>query len=75
MKFEVHCDEANPDVPISTTTRVRHLMFGNIGKIGSELNARVDQLIGGLWANMSEGHCRLVMVNDNRWNWIEPRLQ
>ena len=30
-----------------------------------------DRLIGGLWANLSEGRCRFVMVKDKRWEWIE----
>jgi len=34
-----------------------------------------DRLIGGLWANLSEGRCRFVMVKDKRWEWIEPLLQ
>lgn len=33
-----------------------------------------DRLIGGLWANLSEGRCRFVMVKDKRWDWIEPML-
>jgi type III restriction enzyme len=34
-----------------------------------------DRLIGGLWANLSEGRCRFVMVKDKRWDWIEPHLK
>ena len=34
-------------------------------------DARDDRLIGGLWANLSEGRCRFVMVKDRRWEWIE----
>ena len=30
-----------------------------------------DRMIGGLWANMSEGRCRFVMVKNKRWDWIE----
>ncbi len=30
-----------------------------------------DRLIGGLWANLSGGRCRFVMVKDKRWEWIE----
>lgn len=33
-----------------------------------------DRLIGGLWANLSEGRCRFVMVKDKRWEWIEEKL-
>ena len=33
-----------------------------------------DRLIGGLWANMSEGRCRFVMVKDKRWEGIEALL-
>jgi len=34
-----------------------------------------DRLIGGLWANMSEGRCRFVMVKDKRWEGIEEYLK
>ena len=34
-----------------------------------------DRLIGGLWANLSEGHCRFVMVKDKRWEGIEEQLK
>ena len=37
--------------------------------------AKDDRLIGGLWANMSEGRCRFVMIKNKRWEWIEPLLQ
>lgn len=37
--------------------------------------AEDDRLIGGLWANLSEGHCRFVMVKDKRWDWIEEHLK
>ena len=36
--------------------------------------AKDDRLIGGLWANLSEGRCRFVMVKDKRWEWIEEHL-
>ena len=36
--------------------------------------AEDDRLIGGLWAKLSEGCCRFVMVKDKRWEWIEERL-
>ncbi len=38
------------------------------------LNADDDRVIGGLWANLSEGRCRFVMTKDKRWDWIEERL-
>ncbi|QSA97219.1 DEAD/DEAH box helicase [Methylococcus sp. EFPC2] len=38
-------------------------------------SAEDDRLIGGLWANLSEGRCRFVMVKDKRWDSIEPLLQ
>lgn len=34
-----------------------------------------DRLIGGLWANLSEGRCQFVMVKDKRWDWVEPLLK
>lgn len=37
--------------------------------------AEDDRLIGGLWANLSEGRCRFVMVKDRRWEWIEEKLK
>jgi type III restriction enzyme len=36
--------------------------------------AEDDRLIGGLWASLSEGRCRFVMVKDTHWDWIEPLL-
>lgn len=37
--------------------------------------AEDDRLIGGLWANMSEGRCRFIMVKDKRWDQIEELLK
>lgn len=37
--------------------------------------AEDDRLIGGLWANLSEGRCRFVMVKDRRWDWVEEALK
>jgi len=37
--------------------------------------AEDDRLIGNLWANLSEGRCRFVMVKDKRWDWIEEKLK
>ncbi|MDX9700767.1 MAG: hypothetical protein RBT55_14430, partial [Rhodocyclaceae bacterium] len=34
-----------------------------------------DRLIGGLWATLSDGRCRFVMVKDKRWDWIEDALK
>ncbi len=36
--------------------------------------AEDDRLIGGLWANLSEGRCRFVMVRHKRWGWIDEKL-
>ncbi|GAB2726408.1 hypothetical protein GCM10027019_02180 [Melaminivora jejuensis] len=36
--------------------------------------AEDDRLIGGLWAQLSEGRCRFVMVKDKRWDWVEKAL-
>ncbi len=38
------------------------------------LNAADDRLIGGLWANLSQGRCRFVMVKDKRWEDVEAML-
>ncbi len=37
--------------------------------------AEDDRLIGGLWANLSEGRCRFVMITDKRWDWVEEALK
>jgi type III restriction enzyme len=37
--------------------------------------AEDDRLIGGLWANLSEGRCRFVMVKDKRWDWVDGALK
>ena len=37
--------------------------------------AEDDRLIGGLWANLSDGRCRFVMVRDRQWDWIEEALR
>jgi type III restriction enzyme len=37
--------------------------------------AEDDRLIGGLWATLSEGRCRFVMVKDKRWDWVEEKLK
>lgn len=37
-------------------------------------DAEDDRKIGGLWANLSDGRCRFVMVKDKNWDWIEPLL-
>ncbi|MGD9550686.1 MAG: DEAD/DEAH box helicase [Burkholderiaceae bacterium] len=36
--------------------------------------AEDDRLIGGLWASLSGGRCRFVMLKDKRWDWIEEKL-
>lgn len=36
--------------------------------------AEDDRLIGGLWAELSEGRCRFVMVKEKRWELIEGLL-
>jgi type III restriction enzyme len=33
-----------------------------------------DRMIGGLWAELSGGRCRFVMVKDKNWNPIEELL-
>lgn len=39
------------------------------------LGAEDDRLIGGLWANLSEGRCRFVMVTDKRWDTVDEALK
>ncbi|THD11039.1 DEAD/DEAH box helicase [Metallibacterium scheffleri] len=36
--------------------------------------AEDDRLIGGLWANLSEGHCRFVMLKDKQCDRVEEKL-
>ncbi len=36
--------------------------------------AKDDRLIGELWASLSGGRCRFVMVRDKQWGWIEAAL-
>jgi type III restriction enzyme len=36
--------------------------------------AEDDRLIGGLWAELSGGRCRFMMVKDKRWDLIEEKL-
>lgn len=38
-------------------------------------DAEDDRLIGGLWANLSGGQCRFVMVKHKQWEQIEPFLK
>lgn len=37
-------------------------------------DAEDDRRIGDLWAAMSNGRCRFVMVKDKRWDWINGQL-
>jgi type III restriction enzyme len=37
--------------------------------------AEDDRLIGGLWASLSNGKCRFVMVTDKRWDWIDAEIE
>lgn len=37
--------------------------------------AEDDRLIGSLWANLSDGRCRFVMIKDKRWDWIDEHLK
>lgn len=37
--------------------------------------AEDDRLIGGLWAELSDGQCRFVMVTDKQWGQIEAKLK
>lgn len=36
--------------------------------------AHPDRAVGELWAELSEGRCRFVMVTDKKWSSIEPLL-
>jgi type III restriction enzyme len=39
------------------------------------IGAEDDRAIGGLWANLSAGRCRFVMVKDKRWDLIEEVIK
>jgi type III restriction enzyme len=34
-----------------------------------------DRLIGGLWAELSRGRCRFMMVKDKQWGDIEEQFR
>jgi type III restriction enzyme len=36
--------------------------------------AKVDRDIGGLWAELSDGKCRFVMVTDKKWEALRDCL-
>ena len=38
-------------------------------------DAEDDRQIGGLWAELSDGKCRFVMVRDRQWQQIEDALR
>ena len=38
-------------------------------------DAEDDRMIGGLWAELSEGRCSFVMTKDKHWDWIEAFLE
>lgn len=47
MRFEVYCDEANPDVLTSVNPRARHLMIGSLWlpeELRNELKLRISAL-------------------------------
>lgn len=47
MKFEVYCDEANPDVLTSANPRARYLMIGSLWlpeELRDEIKARIGTL-------------------------------
>lgn len=47
MKFEVYCDEANPDVLTSENARAQYLMIGSLwlpGELRDEIKSRVSAL-------------------------------
>ena len=37
-------------------------------------SAEDDRMIGGLWAELSGGRCRFVMVTGKHWEWIDEKL-
>jgi type III restriction enzyme len=37
-------------------------------------DARDDRDIGNLWAELSDGKCRFLMVRDRQWHQIEEKL-
>ena len=47
MKFEVYCDEANPDVLTSASPRARYLMIGSLW-LPVELRDEIKSKVGAL---------------------------
>ncbi len=64
MKFEIYCDEANPDILTSRHPRARHLMIGSLWvpvELRTEIKARISALrlrhkAWGGWDKMAHGY-------------------
>ncbi|MGB4247146.1 MAG: DUF3800 domain-containing protein [Pseudohongiellaceae bacterium] len=69
MKFEVYCDEANPDVLTSANPRAQHLMIGSLWlpeELRSEIKSRVIALRE---RNQAWGEIKWSKVSPNRVNF------
>ena len=66
MKFEVYCDEANPDVLTSANPRARHLMIGSLW-LPEELRNEIKTRIGALRErHQAWGEIKWSKVSPNR---------
>lgn len=69
MKFEVYCDEANPDVLTSANPRARYLMIGSLwlpDGLRDEIKSRVSALRE---RNQAWGEIKWSKVSPNRCNF------
>ena len=66
MKFEVYCDEANPDVLTSARPRARHLMIGSLW-LPVELRDEIKSRVGALrQRHQTWGEIKWSKVSPNR---------
>jgi len=66
MKFEVYCDEANPDVLTSANPRARHLMIGSLW-LPEELRNEIKSRVGALRErHQAWGEIKWSKVSPNR---------
>jgi len=66
MKFEVYCDEANPDVLTSANPRVRHVMIGSLW-VPEDLRNEIKSRVGALrQRHQAWGEIKWSKVSPNR---------
>ena len=67
MKFEVYCDEANPDVLTSASPRARYLMIGSLW-LPIELRDEIKSRVGAL-------RQRHQAWGESKWSKVSPNRQ